>query len=868
MSLTTPPRPPTEILIVEDSPTQAASLEALLQKHGFAVRIARDGRAGLSAVRTFRPDLVISDVVMPELSGFEMCKLIKADDDLRQTPVILLTSLADSMEIIAGLDSGADNFITKPYEADHLLRRIANLLTSRDLRREGGSHMSLQLSFMSKRFTITSEREQILDLLISTFEQAVTLNQQLLSKQEDLERVNRELEAASAHKSRFLASMSHELRTPLNSILGFAELLQEQDFGPLDERRLKFVTNIHTSGTHLLGLINDILDLSRVAAGKIELHLEAVNVNDVIQGISDILRPLADRKTLTFTVHPADAHLHALADAARFKQILHNLIGNAIKFTPDGGHIDVRAVALPDAVEVSVQDDGIGIAEGDQERIFEEFQQIDSALSRQFEGTGLGLALTRDFVRLQGGDISVASAPGKGSTFTFTLPRHAATGTARPDVRPADPARRAPTILIVEDDPRARDLLTTHLTREGYDVVHATDGEEGVRKARELRPFAIVLDILLPLKNGWDVLAELKAGAATTSIPVVVVSVVDDELRGFSLGAAGYLTKPVSRSELVAAVKSLSLTTKARSRRVQVLLVDDDPQARDFAVAAFEPYGFQLLTANSGREALRLIAEAHPDLVILDLMMPDVTGFDVLDAMKADPATAEIPVVILSAKDLSLDERERLNGHVTARLDKRGLSPQQLLSELRKLEKWFPLKAPIVDGLTALFNEVYFDKRLREEVARGQRYERHFSVALVHIDHFAAFNVAHGHQQGDLALQQFSRLLESTLRSADPVARLGGNVFGVLLPETIGARAVDAAEKLRATVQDEVFLVTGGGAAARLTVSIGLACYPVDGTTPDALTQSARTALDKARALNHNKVIAASPRAIDGGSTA
>ena len=266
-----------------------------------------------------------------------------------------------------------------------------------------------------------------------------------------------QLEIEGIHKSRFLASMSHELRTPLNSILGFAELLQEPDFGVLDEQQRRFVTNIHTSGTHLLGLINDILDLSKVAAGKIELHLEAVNVSDVVQSVGDILRPLADRKKLTFTVHPVDVALQVWADAARFKQVLYNLISNAIKFTPEGGHIAVRCPALPDTVQCSVEDDGIGIAEEDQERIFEEFQQIDSVLSRQYEGTGLGLALTRNFVRLQGGDIRVASAPGKGSTFTFTLPRHADTGAPRVDVVPADVAGQAgPTILIIEDDPHRR----------------------------------------------------------------------------------------------------------------------------------------------------------------------------------------------------------------------------------------------------------------------------------------------------------------------------------------------------------------------------------------------------------------------------
>jgi diguanylate cyclase (GGDEF)-like protein len=870
------------ILVVDDQPINRKLLRAQLEAKGHAVLEAVDGIEALAVLEREPVDAVISDILMPRMDGYRFCHTIRQHPKFSVLPVILYTNTYDSgSDRQLAKTMGADGYVIKPAPVSVMLDALHEAIQKAAERRRPQSPQADEAYVLQEYSEVlvqkleerNTELQEALERLQQMQEEILELNRNLERRVEErtaqLEQMNQQLEAASEHKSRFLASMSHELRTPLNSILGFAELLQDRAFGLLDDQQLKFVANIHASGAHLLGLINDILDLSKVAAGKIELHLEGVNVNDVVQSIGDILRPLVDRKKLTFTAHSADAHLRALADAARFKQVLYNLISNAIKFTPEGGHIDVRAVALPDAVQVSVQDDGIGIAEDDQERIFEEFQQVDSARSRQFDGTGLGLALTRNFVRLQGGDIRVASAPGKGSTFTFTLPRDADTGAAPSDVSTADVAGQArPTILVIEDDPRARELMTTHLTREGYHVLHATDGEDGVRKAREWQPFAIVLDILLPLKNGWDVLTELKTSPATTSIPVVIVSVVDDQLRGLSLGAAAYLTKPVNRSDLIAAVKNLSLTTKARNRRVQVLIVDDDPQALELVVAAFDPYGFQLLTATSGKEALRIITEAHPDLVILDLMMPDVNGFDVVDAMKADPATAEIPVFILSAKDLSQEERERLNGQVTTRLDKRGFSPQQLLTELRKLETRFPLKTPIVDGLTALFNEAYFRKRLREEVARGRRYGRHFSVALVNIDHFGEFNVAHGRQQGDLALQQFGRLLENTLRSADPVARLGGDMFALLLPETIGASAVTAAEKLRATVQDEVFKVADGEAPARLTVSIGLACYPADGETPDELEHTARKALETAQALNHNKVMAASPRTAEGDPTA
>jgi signal transduction histidine kinase len=762
------------LLVVDDQPTNRKLLRAQLEAEGHVVLEAVDGVEALALLERERVDAVISDILMPRMDGYRLCHTVRQHPTFSALPIILYTSTYDSdPDRHLATTVGADGYVIKPAPTPVILDALYQAI-QKAAGRKRPRPLQTDETYVLQEYSAVlvqkleernAELQKTLESLQRTQDEVLELNRNLERRVEErtteLERMNRELEAASAHKSRFLASMSHELRTPLNSILGFAELLQDPDFGSLDESQRKFVTNIHTSGAHLLGLINDILDLSKIAAGKIELHLEGVHVHEVLQGIGDILRPLAGRKRLTFTVHPADADLQVLADAARFKQVLYNLISNAIKFTPDGGHIDVHAVALPDAVEVSVQDDGIGIAEADQDRIFEQFQQIDSALSRHFEGTGLGLALTRNFVRLQGGDISVTSAPGHGSTFTFTLPRYADTGAARPDAGPAAVGGQAPqTILIIEDDPRARELIATHLTREGYHVLHATDGEDGVRKARDWQPFAIVLDILLPLKDGWSVLTELKATPATKTIPVIIVSVLDDHLLGFGLGAAGYLTKPVNRSDLIAAVKSLFLTTKVRTQPIQVLIVDDDPQARELAVAAFKPYGFQLLTTASGEEAIRLIKDAHPDLVVLDLMMPDVNGFDVLDAMKADPATAEIPVFILSAKDLSQAERERLNGQVIARMDKRGLSPQQLLTELRKLEKWFPSRTPIVDGVTALFNQAYFEKRLREEVARGRRYGRLFSIALVAIDAFEAVRVAHGRRTSDLLLERFSRLLE------------------------------------------------------------------------------------------------------------
>jgi signal transduction histidine kinase/CheY-like chemotaxis protein len=381
------------------------------------------------------------------------------------------------------------------------------------------------------------------------------LEQRMAARNIELETSNRQLEAANRHKTSFLANMSHELRTPLNAILGFSELLIDSTDGqfPIATRQ-RFLGQINSSGKHLLGLINDILDLSKVEAGQVELRLQSVSVAEVVAQVASTVEPLAAQKRITLEAHAENAG-QIVADEVKLKQMILNLASNAIKFTPDGGNVTVRADRVADRLKIHVSDNGIGVASEDLHLLFKEFQQIDSGANRKQQGTGLGLALTRSFAILHGGDVSVQSDSGKGSLFTIDLPvegpnahriepplsRGAGTATG-------DASR--PLIIVVEDDAAAAELLTRQVERSGFRTEIARTGMEAVAMAKEHQPAAITLDIMLPDIDGWEVLTRLKSEETTREIPVIVVSVLDDHELGAALGALDYLVKPVEAKEL------------------------------------------------------------------------------------------------------------------------------------------------------------------------------------------------------------------------------------------------------------------------------------------------------------------------------
>ncbi len=486
---------------------------------------------------------------------------------------------------------------------------------------------------------------------------------------DDLRRANQELARASAAKSEFLAAMSHELRTPLNAVIGFSELLLDPAEAGDAELTTEFAGHIRDAGMHLLDLINDVLDLSKVEAGRLELRPEELDLAQLSAETLQSMEPVAARKRVRLQVE-APASLPARVDPGRFRQIAYNLLSNAIKFTPEGGSVRLRIGVEAESISWAVSDTGPGIAPEDQERIFEAFVQGKLA-AEQTEGTGLGLALTRRLVELHGGRLELRSEPGRGSEFTVRLPlTPPPVAPPAPAAGPAVEGRSGRRVLVIEDDDTASRLLEIYLHGAGYSVDRISSGEEGLARAASGGYLAILLDILLDGIDGWQVLNRLKADPATREIPVLVVSVVENRELGLALGAVDYLVKPINRGQLLQALARLESEHGRAAGKRLVLGIDDDPSALRLYQASLSAPDTEVVGAAGGAEGLRLARELRPDCILLDLLMPDLDGFEVLSRLRAEERTSRIPVIVVSAAEISEADRERLRGHVLAVVEK------------------------------------------------------------------------------------------------------------------------------------------------------------------------------------------------------
>jgi PAS domain S-box-containing protein len=516
-----------------------------------------------------------------------------------------------------------------------------------------------------------------------------SLEQKVRERTAELEVARDQALTATQHKSEFLANMSHELRTPLNAVIGFSEVLLEKMFGEINRKQEEYLGDILGSGRHLLALINDILDLAKIESGHMELDLGTFDLPAALNSTVMLIRERTQRHRIHVSLDIDHRLGQFTADERKLKQILLNLLSNAVKFTPDEGALSLKAVLQRDSVEISVTDTGIGIEPEFQQKIFDEFIQVGDHLPKR-EGTGLGLALTKKFIELHGGQIRVQSAKGQGSTFTFTLPvlptpekRLAPTG-AKPD---GHPNASAPLVLVVEDDPAAAKLLSIYLSEAGFSVEVAPDGDAGFEKAKTLRPALITLDILIPKTDGWELLTRLKADQATASIPVVVVSIIDEPGRGFSLGAADYLMKPVDREVLVRVMQRVVQNHAPNQHGKSVLVIDDDPVVLELMEAVLRPEGFEVLKAIDGGQGVQIARERRPALVVLDLLMPEMNGFEVVDEMHGSPQTAGIPIVVLTNRSLSGEEKNRLNGRIIAIRQKSEFNRADFVAQVRSLLK-------------------------------------------------------------------------------------------------------------------------------------------------------------------------------------
>ncbi len=642
--------------------------------------------------------------------------LIESNIDALMTtdPRGIITDVNKQTEALTGctrdelIGAPFKNYFTDPVRAEAAINRVLNegKVTNYELTaraRDGGQ------TVVSYNATTFHDRDRKLQGVFAAARDMTELKQ----FEHTLQQKNVELEDASRMKSEFLANMSHELRTPLNAIIGFSEVLKDGMLGELTEQQRGFIGDIFSSGTHLLSLINDILDLSKVEAGKMLLDLEPVDVRALFGNSLSIIREKAALRHVRLTMKAGDDLGFMDVDARKLKQVVYNLLSNAVKFTGDGGSVTLNARRVPregvgevthaaagrtfplaseefgEFLEISVQDSGIGIAPEGLDRLFKPFSQVDSGLARKFEGTGLGLVMVKLLAELHGGTVAVESAVGEGSCFTVWLPvRAARPRRSAPDGVPAIPAAApdpgARTALVVEDDDKAAELIRMQLEADGFLVLRARSAEEALAVA-VTQPLALItLDIMLPNMDGWDLLARIKKMPALGNIPVVIISIVADRGKGFALGAAAVLQKPVSKDELYASLVETRLFPRAPENVLRVLIVDDDVAAGDVIASRLGEMASTVLRASGGQEGIEMARRELPDLMILELMMPEVSGFDVVAALSAHPGTAGIPILVITAALLTEAERARLNGFVATVMENNVFDDGRLAVEVRR----------------------------------------------------------------------------------------------------------------------------------------------------------------------------------------
>jgi PAS domain S-box-containing protein len=509
-------------------------------------------------------------------------------------------------------------------------------------------------------------------------------------------------ESANRMKSLFLANMSHELRTPLNAIIGYSEMMMEEPAAPVEQRDAD-LKKIQHAGKHLLSLINDILDLSKIEAGKMNLYLQTFSVPSLVQDVMGTIRPLVAQNRNRLAVDCGDDVGAMHSDTSKIRQVLFNLLTNALKFTSDGTvTLQVRRTLEQNQpwITFTVSDTGVGMTAQQIDRLFEAFSQAEASTSSKYGGTGLGLAISRQFCRMLGGDIAASSEPGSGSTFVVRLPANAEAPQIDPSAPAAPPAPIAPPpqiaapksaeggagrVLVIDDDSDMRDLLVRMLAGEGYEVKSADGGEEALRLARQWKPTAITLDVLMPQMDGWAVLRQLKAEPQLADVPVIVLSIVGDQNRalGIALGASELITKPVDRGRLVRLLEHY----RADSDPLTILLVEDDEPTRQMICRTLEAEGWRISQASNGKQALEKLTQQRPAVILLDLMMPEMDGFELIGEIRRHQDWKTIPVVVITARELSSEDRSRLNGSVQKVLAKGGQSQQELLEEVKEMVK-------------------------------------------------------------------------------------------------------------------------------------------------------------------------------------
>jgi two-component system sensor histidine kinase/response regulator len=712
-----------EVLVVEDSRTQAEQLLHTLERAGYRVRTAGNGAEALEAVRKTRPHLIISDVVMPVMDGYTMCRAIKDDEALSDIPVIILTSLSDSQDVILGVEAGVDYYLTKPCRDEALLSRIETVLASSPVREPDDAQNHFNVTIKDETRVVRSSRQRLLTLLLSTYESAVRHNKELIETQAEMETLNGRLEElveqlkeakgvaeeANRSKSSFLANMSHEIRTPMNAVIGFTNLALKTNLTP---QQKDYVSKIHNAGVSLLGLINDILDFSKIEAGKLSIESVDFNLDSVVGDVTSITSPNAFAKGLELMVNiPSDVPQELVGDPQRLGQALMNLVGNAVKFT-EAGEVELKATLLERTGEkvklrFMVRDTGIGMTKEESAKLFSPFSQADSSTTRRYGGTGLGLSITRRLVELMGGEIRVDSAPGKSSTFAFTA--WFGLGSKKTQKRRRIPPYLAGMrVLVVDDNPHARQIMSEILSSMKFRVEAVDSGEnalEAVRKADAADAFDLILmDWKMPGIDGMKATRRITAAGFVKNPPaVILMSAFGDDgterADARAAGAAEFLMKPITASTLADAIIRIfspdllpEMVARQRVseaskdlRGARVLLAEDNEINQQIAVELLQGAGVEVVVASNGREAIEKLAapSGRFDMVLMDIQMPEVDGYEATRRIRSQPWGASLPIIAMTAHALEEERRKALETGMDDHISK-PIDPDAMFETMRR----------------------------------------------------------------------------------------------------------------------------------------------------------------------------------------